>query len=464
MQKSRINQLLEEISAEILKEENRNRGLYASAVDIEDEELSLKIQAESFRALRNMRGLKSAMEDFRYRLEQSGILGATVSDELPEPQILPESKTESQNVVLISHEHGPIIVPNYSLNETKVEEPEIQEEIQEDFDEEIEEEPEEEIQEETEEDFSEEEEEEEEAAEPPQYTPQTEETPQPIFTDYSDFEAHLGAMNPAIKTAPVPANPEGENIGNIETIVEELKKNIHEINDSDFIISNDLDESAEQDGQELQDLDEELDELADELNELSDLNELGDLNDLNEDASDDFNFDFDSDISFDEIRFEEPTSKPGTPPSYVSPADLQKVELPEEKSPEKEEHEDDFSGFGMNPPEVGIYSGRTPARFVMFGRNIEVANWGDMLAKVCEILILKNPYTVAQFDKYHDLNPLGSCYFSYNQGEIKDVAKKLSNGLWVETNRSADDIVMLCKKILELCGYPRSELEIEFLD
>jgi len=100
----------------------------------------------------------------------------------------------------------------------------------------------------------------------------------------------------------------------------------------------------------------------------------------------------------------------------------------------------------------------------MFGRRVDIRDWADMLVKVCEILILKNPYTVAQFDKYHDLNPYGNCYFSYNQGEIKNNARKLSNGLWIEINRTPDDIVMLCKKILELCGYPRSELEIEFND
>jgi hypothetical protein len=105
-----------------------------------------------------------------------------------------------------------------------------------------------------------------------------------------------------------------------------------------------------------------------------------------------------------------------------------------------------------------------PKGFSMFGRRVDAKDWAALLTKVCEILILKNPYTVAQFDKYHDLNPLNNCYFSYNQGEIQGTGRKLSNGLWVEINRSPDDIVMLCKKVLELCGYPRSELEIEFVD
>jgi len=125
--------------------------------------------------------------------------------------------------------------------------------------------------------------------------------------------------------------------------------------------------------------------------------------------------------------------------------------------------DDDFSGFSHTAT-TGIYHSRVLDGFTMFGRRVEVSNWSEMLVRVCEILILKNPYTVAQFDKYEDLNPMGSFYFSYNQNRIKGSPRKLSNGLWVELNRTPDDIVMLCKKVLELCGYPRSELEIEFAD
>ncbi|MCL1788835.1 MAG: hypothetical protein FWG33_00580, partial [Oscillospiraceae bacterium] len=160
-------------------------------------------------------------------------------------------------------------------------------------------------------------------------------------------------------------------------------------------------------------------------------------------------------VSFEPVSEPQPRPEPELSVPEIQP--VSDVSMPVAE-------DDDFSGFVMSVPEVGIYNNRTPAGFAMFGRRVDVRDWADMLVKVCEILILKNPYTVAQFDKYHDLNPNENSYFSYNRVDIKDMPRKLSNGLWIELNRSNDDVVMLCKKLLELCGYPRSDIEIEFTD
>jgi hypothetical protein len=117
-----------------------------------------------------------------------------------------------------------------------------------------------------------------------------------------------------------------------------------------------------------------------------------------------------------------------------------------------EHTDDDFSGFGRSVH--GLYSSRTLDGFTMFGRRVDVGNWSEMLVRVCELLILKSPYTVAQFDKYEDLNPPGGAYFSYSQGKIRGVPRKLTNGLWVELERSPDDIVMLCKKNSRTLRFP----------
>jgi hypothetical protein len=124
----------------------------------------------------------------------------------------------------------------------------------------------------------------------------------------------------------------------------------------------------------------------------------------------------------------------------------------------------DGGDFGFSVPDVGIYTNRQPLNFTMFGKKTEVSDWQDMLVKICELLILKSPYIVAQFDKYQDLNSVRQTYFSYNEKDVKHMGRKLSNGLWIEVGRTPDDTVMLCKKLLELCGYPRNELEIEFKD
>jgi hypothetical protein len=335
MQQSRINILLEEIAAEVRLAEKKNRELYTSAIDIDDEELSVKTQNESFKALRSMRGLKAAMETFRSELEKSGIV---------------KSDSIAGEVVFISNEHRSIIVPR-----------EDQTQADEDC---------------------------------------GEEEPEPEL----DFD---------------------------DGLIEELSRDIEEINDFNF--EHDQTDKTDQlekysENQEFQMTQEPQEEI----------DNLDDLKDVLVDLGGEIVHEYDTGVVFDEIEFVDT--------SCLS------------------EPEDDFSGFGMLSADVGIYNNRIPAGFVMFSRRVDVRDWADMLAKVCEMLILKNPYTVAQFDKYHDLNPMSNRYFSYSQGEISGMGRKLSNGLWIDISRTPDDIVMLCKKVLELCGYPRSEFEIVFAD
>jgi hypothetical protein len=482
MQKSKINMLLEEIAIEIKAAENKNRELYSSAIDIEDEEQSLKIQRESYNALRNMKGLKSAMETFRAQLEKSGILKYD-SDEIEieiEKVNLKEEKSSKIEAgegdeIFISHEHSPIVVP--AEPEKEADKKEAPQDDDDDSD--------------------------------------SDELPKASYIN-EEIVREVGTVSGIIdelSKSMVQINSDSDN----DNVVDDMDDLDDYASDLDGLKANfenleKLSDSREQSSEQIEpikfnepkpELDDDLGDLVHELNDLAnsleDLDDLDDMNDSDElggksgksfdSFDDDFSFDFDDGINFDEVEFagdedkskneekeekieiEEIKSeeKPVEPVVSVAPAPVP-VPLPvavkeeSELEPKKEpDTDDDFSGFGMSA-EVGIYSSRTPAKFSMFGRKVDVRDWADMLVKVCEILILKNPYTVAQFDKYHDLNPLGNTYFSYSQGEIQHVAKKLSNGLWIELQRSPDDIVMLCKKILELCGYPRSELEIEFAD
>jgi hypothetical protein len=440
MQKSKINLLLEEIANEIKTAEKKNRELYASAIDIEDEAQSLKVQNESFVALRKMRGLKAAMDTFKSQLEKSGIIKG--DGDLGEGYSAADG-----GEVFVSNEHSPIIVPR---------EPE-KDPADEDSDDDFEQEP-----EESEDDYLVPEEVIEIDNEPADE--ETEETEDVSDDEEDDDDIRIfsgGDFDDDDNDEAVLS----EALGTVDSIVSELGKTIEEINDDSMI--DDLDE-----------LHSALDDLADDLDELHDDDlDLQIENDEPSVSTDRFELDFDSGVVFDEIEF---AGEPETESSaaVLEPQESQEPEWVPPVRPEPEPEpvqaapaapavpDDDFSGFGMmtNNDHVGIYSGRTPVKFSMFGRQVDVKDWADMLIKVCEILILKNPYTVAQFDKYSDLNPLGGVYFSYNQGDIKVNAKKLSNGLWIETQRTPDDIVMLCKKVLELCGYPRSELEIEFND
>ena len=415
MNDSRIHLLLEELSDEIKSVETKNRTLYASAVDIEDEALSLKVQAESFATLRKMRGLKTALITFKTELEQSGLL------------------LEESDNVYISNEHGSIGVSDFAIAEVSSPQ-ELAPDL--DFD----------------------------------------------LDNEQDFDNNIEFEPEESVTLPSHITEEIEAMGDI---MEALNESTEEIDDSfDDLIQSSLDE--------LSGFDAPNDDFAD------DEPVIESIEDALESIAGGMAAKVDEDIAaalegFETLQAEpqfeslqaEPQFEPLQMESQFEPLQAEPQFEPLQAEPQFEslQAEPQFESLQAEPqfeaeltaapavssvddflahaPDKGIYSDKTPDAFVIFGKRVEVRNWSDMLIKVCEILILKNPYTVAQFDKYNDLNSLGNCYFSYNRSEIKNASHKLSNGLWIELDRTPDDVVTLSKKMMELCGYPRNELDIE---
>ncbi|GHV54741.1 hypothetical protein FACS1894216_15390 [Synergistales bacterium] len=99
---------------------------------------------------------------------------------------------------------------------------------------------------------------------------------------------------------------------------------------------------------------------------------------------------------------------------------------------------------------------------VLLGKMYNVRDRNEMFVKVCEVMLLHKPYAVAAFDSDAELNSDKLRNFSYIETEIKAKPKRLSNGLWIETNRSSEDTLQVCKRILEKCGYPPERLSVEF--
>lgn len=136
-----------------------------------------------------------------------------------------------------------------------------------------------------------------------------------------------------------------------------------------------------------------------------------------------------------------------------------KVNLDEEcekKATKDNDISEDINESGLE------YTFKSPKSIKLFNKIYEIKYWNEILVKVCEIMLLKEPYIVARFDKEDELNSDRRINFSYKESDIKFNKKRLSNGLWIETNRSANDIVRVSKKILELCGYDENILEINY--
>lgn len=87
-------------------------------------------------------------------------------------------------------------------------------------------------------------------------------------------------------------------------------------------------------------------------------------------------------------------------------------------------------------------------------------NWQEVLTIVCEELIKKCPDKFRNFDKNDIFKGRERNYFSYKPEELRK-ARKLSNGLYVETNLSANSIARLCCNILEQCGYNYDDLKFK---
>lgn len=95
----------------------------------------------------------------------------------------------------------------------------------------------------------------------------------------------------------------------------------------------------------------------------------------------------------------------------------------------------------------------------LLGTQYEAEDYAGIYVQLCEAMILRKPYVMAaldvlKFDLEKDAN------FSYLKSDIKTAPIRLSNGLWIETARTPEQIEKLCGDILRVCGYSRSVFSI----
>jgi hypothetical protein len=111
--------------------------------------------------------------------------------------------------------------------------------------------------------------------------------------------------------------------------------------------------------------------------------------------------------------------------------------------------------------EPQLIAGTKPKSMTLLGKTYSVSSWNELYVKVCEIMLLREPYIMARFNKDSEFNTGERTNFSYIESEILYNRKRLSNGLWIETNKSADDCYRSSRRILEKCGYKPDLLTIK---
>jgi len=102
-----------------------------------------------------------------------------------------------------------------------------------------------------------------------------------------------------------------------------------------------------------------------------------------------------------------------------------------------------------------------PTEFSLFGSVHTWYNWDDVLVKLCEEMILRNPYKALGIGVKGAININGSPVLWYSEREESEQAHKLSNGLSLMKNIADSEIISCCERILDLCGYDRSKLKIK---
>ncbi|MCL1804164.1 MAG: hypothetical protein FWG30_11145 [Eubacteriaceae bacterium] len=103
-----------------------------------------------------------------------------------------------------------------------------------------------------------------------------------------------------------------------------------------------------------------------------------------------------------------------------------------------------------------------PISLSVFGKSYPIKGWGDALIRLCEILISKDSQSVGTFDSIDSLNN-GSTFFSYRIEDIAGLPRRLTNGLWVETDRSDSEIMRTCAALAVICGFEPDVFSVETL-
>lgn len=107
------------------------------------------------------------------------------------------------------------------------------------------------------------------------------------------------------------------------------------------------------------------------------------------------------------------------------------------------------------------YSNKKPKSIILFNQKCPVSTWRDVLVNVCEVLYQKYPDTMKSLPYNSRINSNRRATFALSKEAIKVSPIRLSFGLWVEANQSAETVMRLCSKLLLLCGCQSNDLSVD---
>ena len=99
---------------------------------------------------------------------------------------------------------------------------------------------------------------------------------------------------------------------------------------------------------------------------------------------------------------------------------------------------------------------------IMFNETYPLKYWSAVLVKVCQVVLVKQPFVIARLSQEKSVKNPEEAYFSYLKGDIKHQPRRLHNGLWIELDRTGDDVLEVVDTIKELGGYTDNDIAIEY--
>lgn len=108
------------------------------------------------------------------------------------------------------------------------------------------------------------------------------------------------------------------------------------------------------------------------------------------------------------------------------------------------------------PPATMSFSGRIPQSLIIMGEQHDVSSWRDVAIQVLEFAI---GWTKDDFKDF--VADLQTAYLSTTE---KTRSRQLSNGWWLYVNLSADTVMNLCSRAMELMGLEDDDWEIKIAE
>jgi hypothetical protein len=114
-----------------------------------------------------------------------------------------------------------------------------------------------------------------------------------------------------------------------------------------------------------------------------------------------------------------------------------------------------WEAFGESPAEIS-FSGRTPQSLIVSGEQQDVSSWRDVAVKALEFAIINKRDDFETF-----VTELQTTFLSTTE---KTRSRQLSNGWWLYVNLSANSVMNLCSRTMELIGLEDDDWEIKLTE